>query len=261
MIEVKPCYPDFDAVKDKEKIINFIKDWFNENGPKACAVIGISGGKDSTITAALCVEALGPKRVIGVLMPNGIQQDLDDSLTVVKHLGIRYRTVNINSPYSNMIDALTTDIEGGDKNFDLSITDALKQNLAPRLRMTTLYAVAQGIPEGGRVINTCNRSEDYVGYSTKYGDSAGDVAPLASYTVDEILAIGDLLDVPANLVHKTPSDGLCGKSDEDNLGFTYAMLDKYIKTGECDDELIKAKIERMHNINLHKISPMPVVNR
>ena len=127
--------------------------------------------------------------------------------------------------------------------------------------MATLYAIAQGVEGGGRVINTCNRSEDYVGYSTKFGDSAGDVSPLGAYTVDEVLAIGALLDIPERLVHKTPSDGLCGKTDEDNLGFTYAVLDKYIKTGKCEDELVQKRIDELHYINLHKLKPMPMVKR
>lgn len=247
----------FNPKEEKERIINFIRDWFNENGPKASAVIGISGGKDSTIASALCVEALGKDRVIGVLMPNGVQKDFSDALRVVTHLGIKYKVVNINNPYGEMLYALTVNTN----TFNFEITDALKQNLAPRLRMATLYAVAQGVPEGGRVINTCNASEDFVGYSTKFGDSAGDIGPLASYTVSELLQIGDLLDIPKDLVHKTPSDGLCGKTDEDNLGFTYAVLDKYIKTGICDDPKVKENIDRRHRLNLHKISPLPVVER
>lgn len=255
-------YPKFDAKEDAEKIIKWIKDWFDLNGPTANAIIGISGGKDSTIAAGLCVKALGKDRVIGVLMPNGIQPDIDDALRVVKTLGIKYRIVNINFGYISLIDAITYDDEDSDTNFELSVTDALKQNLPPRLRMATLYAIAQGVENGGRVVNTCNRSEDYVGYSTKYGDSAGDLSPLGSYTVKEVLAIGDYLNIlPNDLVHKAPSDGLCGLTDEDNLGFSYEMLDKYIMTGKCEDESVRAKIDRLHNINLHKVSPMPMVDR
>ena len=255
-------YPEFDAKKDKEKIISFLRNWFAENGtPETKAVIGISGGKDSSIAAALCVEALGEDNVIGVLMPNGIQPDIDDALEVVKHLGIKYRIVNIESSYKAMLKALQYTEAKVDNNFHFSVTDQLLQNLAPRLRMATLYAIAQGVEGGGRVINTCNRSEDYVGYSTKFGDSAGDVSPLGAYTVDEVLAIGALLDIPERLVHKAPSDGLCGKTDEDNLGFTYAVLDKYIKTGECEDELVQKRIDELHYINLHKLKPMPMVKR
>ena len=254
-------YPEFNPQKDKEKIINFIKNWFTENGNTAKAVIGISGGKDSSIVASLCVEALGKDRVIGVLMPNGFQSDIDDALRLVHHLGIKYRIVNIGMPFKGILKELQYSEEPSDNDFPFSITEALKQNLPPRLRMATLYAITQGLPEGGRVINTCNRSEDYVGYSTKFGDSAGDIAPLGAYTVDEVLAIGDILNLPYYLVHKTPSDGLCGKSDEDNLGFTYAVLDKYIKTGICEDKEAKEKINYLHRVNTHKLKPIPMVER
>ena len=257
----KNIYPKFDVAEDKAKIIAFLQDWFVKNGPTANAVVGISGGKDSSVAAALCVEALGKGRVIGVLMPNGVQSDIDDALRLVNHLGIKYRIVNIGTPYKEMLKALQYTETPSTNNFHFAVTDALKQNLPPRLRMATLYAVAQGLKEGGRVINTCNRSEDYVGYSTKFGDSAGDVAPLASYTVTEVLAIGDTLGLPTELVHKTPSDGLCGKTDEDNLGFTYAVLDKYIMTGVCEDESIKANIDRRHELNKHKLELLPVVKR
>lgn len=169
--------------------------------------------------------------------------------------------MNIGTPYKEMLKALQYSENESTNDFHFAVTNALKQNLPPRLRMAVLYAVAQGVPNGGRVINTCNRSEDYVGYSTKFGDSAGDVAPLASYTVTEVLAIGDILDLPKNLVHKAPSDGFCGKTDEDNLGFTYAVLDKYIMTGECEDETVKANIDRRHELNKHKLELLPVVER
>ncbi len=252
----KANYPSFEAKTDAQKIADFIKIWFDQNGPTAKAVVGLSGGKDSTVAAALCVKALGRDRVVGVLMPNEVQPDIDDAKAAAAHLGIKYRVVNIGRPFQAMLEALQTE-----DSADFTITAPLRQNLAPRLRMATLYAVAQGLPEGGRVINTCNRSEDYVGYSTKYGDSAGDVAPLAAYTVDEVIAIGEVMGLPQELVHKAPSDGLCGKTDEDNLGFTYAALDRYIKTGLCEDEAVRANIERRHKLNLHKVSLMPMVER
>ncbi len=250
----------FNAKEEINRIVDFIK---NQIGDTAIAVIGISGGKDSTIAAALCVQALGKDRVRGVLMPNGHQADIKDSYQVVETLGIKYNLVDISQPFQAMKTALN---HPNIKTFDrksqvITFNDAVEQNLAPRLRMATLYAVAQSFPEGGRVICTCNASEDYIGYSTKWGDNAGDLAPLAAYTVNEILQIGDALGLPTNLVHKAPSDGLCGKTDEDNFGFTYAMLDKYIMTGECDDANIKHKIDRMHKANLHKLNPIPVVER
>ena len=254
-------YPEFDAEKDRQRIVTFLRNWFINNGPTAKAVIGISGGKDSSIAAALCVEALGKDRVVGVLMPNEVQADIEDSLRLVNHLGIKYRIVNIGTPFKEMLNELQYSRIPNYNNFEFAITDALTQNLAPRLRMSVLYAIAQGLPEGGRVINTCNASEDYIGYSTKFGDSAGDVAPLASYTVTEVLAIGDIMNLPADLVHKIPSDGLCGKSDEENLGFAYSVLDKYIKIGECESDVIRANIDRRHELNKHKLETIPTVPR
>ena len=178
-------YPEFNPQKDKEKIVKFIRDWFYENGNTAKAIIGISGGKDSTIVASLCVEALGKERVVGVLMPNITQKDISDALEVVHYLEIDYKMVNIGVAYN----AILSQLISGKGIYINTESQQLLQNLAPRLRMATLYAIAQGITTGGRVINTCNRSEDYVGYSTKFGDSAGDIAPIASYTVDEVLEL------------------------------------------------------------------------
>lgn len=248
---------EFNAEKTTKEIIDWIRQWFNENGPKADAVIGISGGKDSTIVAKLLVEALGKDRVVGVLMPNGIQADIEDSEKVVKLLGIRNYTVNIKAAVDGEYMALE---EAG-----IEISNDTKINTPPRIRMTTLYGIAASLPNGGRVVNTCNKSEDYVGYSTKFGDSTGDFSPLANLTVGKVLQIGDYLELPKELVHKTPSDGLCGKTDEDNLGFTYAQLDKYIAWVEKDDinapcpvdEKVKENIDRRHRLNLHKLLPMP----
>ena len=128
-------------------------------------------------------------------------------------------------------------------------------NLPPRIRMSTLYALSQS--NNGRVANTCNLSEDWVGYSTRYGDAAGDFSPLGKLTVQEVKAIGKYLDLPINLVEKVPSDGLTDRTDEDNLGFTYAALDKYIRTGVCEDESVKAKIDRLHTLNEFKLKPIP----
>lgn len=211
-------------------------------------MIGISGGKDSTIAAALCVEALGKESVIGVLMPNGIQYDIQDSYKVVESLGINYHMVNI----GDTVFALTDQLEG-----IIHVSEQTRVNMPARIRMTTLYAIAQSLPNGGRVVNTCNRSEDFVGYSTKFGDSAGDFSPLANLMVHEVIQIGHELPIPVELVDKTPSDGLCGKTDEDNLGFTYAQLDDYITHGTCGIMSIDNKIEVMHRQNLHKLQPMP----
>lgn len=241
----------------KDALVQWIRDYFSQNGPTCSAVVGISGGKDSTIVAALCKEALGADRVVGVLMPNGVQSDIDDAKAVVEHLGIAHITVNIGAAY----EALTQSIVQGEgydvvtgRN-DLSRDAAI--NTPPRLRMTTLYAVGQNLRNGARVANTCNGSEDYVGYSTKFGDSAGDFSPLAQLVVEEVRQIGKLLDIPAYLVDKVPSDGLSGQSDEDKLGFTYAVLDRYIRTGEIEDLATKERIDRLNRINKHKLELMP----
>lgn len=244
----------------KDALIQWIRDYFSQNGPTCSAVVGISGGKDSTIVAALCKEALGADRVVGVLMPNGVQSDIDDAKAVVAHLGVPHMTVNIGSAYEALTQAIVQG-EGYDvvtgRN-DLSRDAAI--NTPPRLRMATLYAVGQNLPNGARVANTCNGSEDYVGYSTKFGDSAGDFSPLARLVVEEVRQIGKLLDIPAYLVDKVPSDGLSGQSDEDKLGFTYAMLDRYIRTGEIEDLATKERIDRLNRINKHKLELMPSFN-
>ena len=236
----------FNTEKIKNDCVNWIRDFFENNGKGCNAVVGISGGKDSSVVAALCVEALGKDRVIGVLMPCGDQHDIDCAYSLVNHLGIKHYVVNIK-------DAL----EGIKSNLpaDLPLTSVTLNNLPPRIRMTTLYAVSQSC--NGRVANTCNLSEDWVGYSTRYGDSVGDFSPLSRLTVDEVKKIGHLLGLPYELVEKTPIDGLCGKTDEDNLGFTYAELDRYIRTGEIDNPETKALIDRKHKANLFKLELMP----
>jgi len=236
----------FDAVKVKNQCVEWIRNFFEENGKGCNAVVGISGGKDSSVVAALCVEALGKDRVIGVLMPCGEQHDIDCAMQLVNHLGIKNYTVNIKDAVEGLTNALPKDME---------ISAQTKQNLPPRIRMSTLYAISQS--NNGRVANTCNLSEDWVGYSTRYGDSAGDFSPCSHLTVAEVKAIGEVLGLPQNLVHKVPIDGLCGKTDEDNLGFTYAVLDKYIRTGVCEDEEIKRIIDRKHKASLFKLEMFP----
>lgn len=236
----------FDAVKVKNDCVQWIREWFESNGKDCNAVIGISGGKDSSVVAALCVEALGKDRVYGVLMPCGEQPDIDDSIKLVNHLGIKYHIANIWNAVIAIDGQMPTDEE---------ISKQTTVNLPPRVRMCMLYAISQS--RNGRVANTCNLSEDYVGYSTRWGDSVGDFSPLANLTSDEVVAIGDACGLPYELTHKTPSDGLCGKTDEDNLGFTYEVLNKYILTGVCEDEVIKAKIDEKHQKNLFKLQPIP----
>ena len=237
----------FDAKQMKDACVQWIRDFFEKNGPGCNAVVGISGGKDSSIAAALCVEALGKDRVIGVLMPQGQQHDIDKAQMLVDHLGIRHYIINI----KDAVDAVLAQMDG-----KLELTAQARQNLPPRIRMSTLYAVSQSC--NGRVCNTCNLSEDWVGYSTRYGDSVGDFSPMSTLTVTEVKQIGHLLNLPAELVEKVPIDGLCGKTDEENLGFTYAELDRYIRTGEIDNLETKAIIDRKHKINLFKLQLMPI---
>lgn len=236
----------FDAEKVKNDCIEWIRGFFEENGKGCNAVIGISGGKDSSVAAALCVEALGRDRVIGVLMPDGEQADINDSYRLVSHLGIKYYVVNIKGATDGLKSAFPE---------DLPMTEQTKINMAPRIRMTTLYAVSQS--NNGRVVNTCNLSEDWVGYSTRYGDAAGDFSPLMCLTVGEVKAVGRALGLPEELIEKAPSDGLTGKTDEDNLGFSYATLDRYIREGVCEDKMTKALIDRKHALNRFKMRMMP----
>lgn len=234
----------FNALKVKDECVQWIRDFFEKNGKGCNAIVGISGGKDSSVVAALCVEALGKDRVIGVLMPCGVQHDIDMAKLLVEHLGIRHYIINIKET-----------VEAMHKSLPFELSKQSITNIPPRVRMTTLYAVAQS--HNGRVANTCNLSEDWVGYSTRYGDAAGDFSPCSNLTVAEVKQIGRILGLPAALVDKVPTDGLCGKTDEENLGFTYAELDRYIRTGSIEDQNRKAMIDDRHQKNLFKLQLMP----
>jgi NAD+ synthase len=237
----------FNAAITKEKIIQWIRGYFKENGPDCSAVVGVSGGKDSSIVAALCAQALGADKVYGVLMPQGEQHDIAYSRELAAHLGIKHIEVNI----KKTVDALLESV----KESSLSLNRQSLINIPARIRMTILYAVSASI--NGRVTNTCNLSENYIGYSTKYGDSAGDFSPLSQLTVTEVKLIGKELSLPAKFIDKVPEDGLSGLSDEENIGFTYDVLDRYIREGVCEDTAIKEKIDKLHENNLHKLKLMP----
>lgn len=239
----------FEAKKVKKQIIEWIADYFQHNGsPDTKAVIGVSGGKDSSVAAALCAAALGKNRVLGVLMPQGQQHDIDVAYDICETLDIAYVEINIKEPVQTLYEGLLT--------AGLKLNNIATFNTPARMRMATLYAVSGII--GGRVANTSNLSEDWVGYTTKFGDTAGDFGPLAELTVSEVKAVGRALGLAPKFTEKTPIDGLCGKTDEDNLGFTYAVLDKYIREGICEDAAIKEKIDKLHSMNLHKMHHMPV---
>lgn len=261
---------EFRGEKEVDCIVESIKWWFDENGKDAYAVIGISGGKDSTIAAALCAKALGPDRVYGVLLPNRENDaDFNDVLGVCEYLKIKSIVIPIRRVYdvlrhnvikytnSKIVDSNGVVINNGASDFYEN--DSMLQNIPPRIRMTMLYAVAAGLKNGGRVINTSNFSESFIGYCTKYGDTAGDFSPLGMYTATEVVAIGDLLGLPEHLVHKAPADGLCGKTDEENLGFSYESLDKFIKEGTSGDEETDKNVEMRFINNIHKMNmSMPV---
>lgn len=228
----------------KDQCVQWIRDWFEKNGKGCNAVLGMSGGKDSTVTAALCAEALGKDRVIGVSMP-AEGQGINDADKICEFIGIRYICAPIGGIISGFQQLSETLPEG--------LSHQSEQNIPPRVRMTTVYAISQSL--NGRVVNTCNLSEDWVGYSTRWGDSVGDFSPLGKLTVQEVKAIGHELGLPAKWVEKIPDDGLPHScSDEEKFGFSYATLDRYIRTGVCEDEAVKEKIDRMHRNNLFKLS-------
>lgn len=245
---------NFKASKVKDDIVNWIRDFFENNGKGCNAVVGISGGKDSSVVAALCVEALGKNRVIGVLMPNGVQNDIEDAVKLVEYLGIPFTQLNIEEAYNGILNNIDNlyirQPDGSRKGNIINVSEQSVVNLPPRIRMAALYAISQSV--NGRVANTCNLSEDWVGYATRWGDSVGDFSPLARLTTDEVIAIGKVCGVPNELVNKTPADGLCGKTDEDNLGFTYEVLNKYIRTGVCEDDETRMNIDIKHKKNRFK---------
>lgn len=236
----------FDVKKVKNEIVEWLREWEENNGKGCNFIVGVSGGKDSSVVAALLVEAFGKDRVIGVKMPCGEQKDIDYSNMLINHLGIRGYTMNIGDAVGEIRSQFPVDVK---------ISDQTTINLPARIRMATLYAISQSV--NGRVANTCNLSENWVGYCSKFGDAAGDFSPLENLTATEVKAIGRELGLPSELVDKTPTDGLCGKTDEDNLGFTYAELDAYIRDGIEPNEEVKAKIDSMHEKNLFKLQPMP----
>lgn len=237
--------PDYKVIKDM--CIQWIRNYFRENGPDCNAIIGISGGKDSSTVAALCVEALGKDRVIGVLMPQGVQSDIDYSKELVDFLGIKNYTINIGQTVMTLLQEFRTEVGMTSHNTRI--------NLPARIRMSTLFAVSQTM--NGRVANTCNLSEDWVGYATIFGDAAGQFSPLGKLTVTEVKGVARELGLPEKFIEKIPTDGLCGQTDEEKLGFSYVTLDNYIRTGVCVDNELKNRIDILHKVNKFKMEPMP----
>ena len=237
---------NFDAKQTAEKLVKWLKDYFDNNGQPINAVVGCSGGKDSTVVLAALTKAIGPDRIYAILMPNGEQVDIDDSYKICEYLGLKPHVCNIQDAYNGVVGSVSGEFEP---------TNQMKINLAPVLRMTTLKAISQCV--NGRFTCNGNASEAYIGWFTIDGDDRGSVKPLINMTVTEVIQVGEALGLPDWMIHKTPTDGLCGQTDEDKFGFTYEVLDKYIRTGEIDDLEIKAKIDDMHKRNAFKLKPMP----
>ena len=243
---------NFNAKEVKDKLIVGIQKWFKENGDGCNAIIGLSGGKDSLIVAKLCVEALGAERVIGIGIPDS-KQSLNEADEIAEWLGIKFHVINIG--------AITSTLKMLIENDGVTLSEQSEQNIPPRVRMLTLYAVSQS--NNGRVIGTCNASENYIGYFTKYGDGASDFEPIAELTVHELYQIGDELGIPKKWTYKTPDDGLPNSQPDEKKfekkGFNYEKLDNYIRLGTSGDAIADAAIEKMHSQNAFKLKPVEVI--
>ena len=247
---------NFNVEKVTNEVIVWIRDWFEQNGKGCKCFVAVSGGKDSTIVAKLCVEALGADRVIGVMMPNGVQKDISDSIRVCEYLGIKNYTINI----EGAVNATLKQMEDA----GIEITEQTRVNLPPRIRMSTLYAVSQS--HNGRVSNNCNLSEDICGFSTRFGDSVGDFSPISNLTTVEIVQIGDYLGIPYDLVHKVPMDGLNTNengdyiTDEDILGVKYSDIHMYAREPyklKIINPSVFEKIQQKEINNAFKLKPIP----
>lgn len=224
--------------------IDWIREYFRLNGYNSMAVVGISGGIDSAVVAAMCVKALGKERVLGILMPNGVQSDIEVAKEVCDTLEINYYVANIAEAVEGIYNQLHSD-----KDY---LGPVVMYNTPARIRMTMLYAYAAMVR--GRVANTCNLSESYVGYDTKWGDNAGDFAPLQEFTKTEIYEMAALLPLPQSVLNAIPNDGMCGVSDEERFGFTYATLDKFIRGGANLSYEEHKRITEMHSAARHKLT-------
>lgn len=237
---------NFNAAVEADRVVTWIREYMAKYGPNSPIVIGISGGKDSAAVAAASVAAVGSDRVVGILMPLGTQKDIQVAEDCCRFLKIKRMNYNIGSLYNDSWNRLRAT---GFRDF-AQPNDIVKFNHPARIRMMILYLIANQI--GGRVANTCNMSESYVGYDTKWGDQCGDFSPFQNYTASEIIQMGIAMGMPEKAMKKAPADGMCGQTDEDRWGFSYEILDAYLRGAEIDPT-IAAKIEEMHRRALHKL--------
>ena len=244
----------FDAAAVRDRLVAAIRKMAGTQGFTK-VVLGISGGKDSTVTAALCARALGRDNVYGVMMPDGVQTDIEDSRQVCRALGIRTKTVNIGPMHEALLQGIAAN-EASGTDFPVAFSRESNVNVGPRLRMTALRYITQAL--GARLAGTGNLSEKTVGYCTKDGDTSCDFAVLGMLTSVEVVQVGlTMEELPRELVQKTPADGLSGFSDEERLGLKYADIHAYIRYGTCGNPETDEKIRRKEAANMHK-RRMPV---
>lgn len=237
-------------INEAENAINWIKDYVEKTGAKG-VVVGNSGGKDSATVIAMATKALGKEKVLTIAMPcNSIQADLEDAKLVSKTFDVKLLEVDLTDSYNHLENSVNKTIS----NIGIELNSEAKVNIKPRMRMLTLYGIAQSL--GYLVIGTGNLCERMVGYTTKWGDSASDFNPIANFTVEEVLAIGEYLGVPDKIIHKAPADGLGGLTDEEKMGVTYKQIAEYIETGKTDINSMEI-IERKNKNSKHKRQPVP----
>ena len=242
----------FNAKEEKDKIVKFIRAYYDRYDLGG-VVIGISGGKDSGVVAGLFAEAIGPDRIIGVTLPcHSKETDKNDAQLVADYYGfkmINYDLTKVFDAFKEQVDLLGDYTEEELKNSDI--------NLKPRLRMAAVYYTAALYTAlTGKtyiVAGTGNKCEEYVGYFTKGGDSVSDIKVLADLTVDEVIKIGEVLNVPKEVLYKAPSDGLSGMTDEEKIGVKYKDIAKYMN-GEPVEEDVAQKIKKLHNGCRHKFN-------
>lgn len=237
---------NFDAKKVKDDLVLWLRNYYNNNGNPLNAVVGCSGGKDSSVVLAALVEAIGTERIYPILMPNGTQSDIEDSYKICDLLGLKPYLCNIEDGYNGILESISN---------EFSVSNQAKINLAPVIRMATLKAISQSV--NGRFTCNGNLSEAYLGWFTLNGDDQGNIKPLANLTVTEVIAVGKELGLPDWVVDKVPSDGLCGSTDEEKMQISYSKLDNYIRTGFIEDIEMENRIKDRHCANLFKHQPIP----